>query len=149
MVAKSSAPEPIPVRSPAVDRIKKRRDFLAVRNGARSHGRAFVLQAAPRDDGDPRVRFGFTVTKKCGNAVTRNRIKRRLREMVRHCPTQDLRELVGTDIVVVARPEAVRADFAALQDSLSKGLRQIVANGRAKGQKRRDKAAAARHRSTD
>ena len=65
-----------------MDRLRQRADFLAVANGARVNSPAFVLQSRSRDDGGP-IRVGFTVTKKNGNAPERNRIRRRLRELVK------------------------------------------------------------------
>src|SRR5215213_2837824 len=57
--------------------LRKRSDFLAANRGARFHTPGFVLLVRSRDDGDPARRIGFTVTKKIGNAVVRNRMKRR------------------------------------------------------------------------
>ena len=65
-----------------MDRLRQRADFLAVADGARVNGPAFIVQGRRRDDSGP-VRVGFTVTKKNGNAVERNRVRRRLREVVR------------------------------------------------------------------
>ena len=64
-------------------RLKKRRDYLKVARGDRTPRRGFLLQSAKRPEGEPAPkvsgpRFGFTVTKKIGNAVVRNRIRRRL-----------------------------------------------------------------------
>ena len=74
---------------PQVARLKKRADFLAAAKGRRQHQRSFVLQIRERaaaetgEASSPAPRFGFTVTKKVGNSVIRNRIRRRLREVVR------------------------------------------------------------------
>ncbi len=107
-----------------VSRLKDRKDFLKAKNGARSHERAFVLQLLKRDENcgvDPGiVRFGFTVTKKVGNAVMRNRIKRRLREVVRL--TEIPLSSAGHDVVLIAREAAALEPFAALQSSLLHGL---------------------------
>ena len=65
-----------------MQRLTQRADFLAAARAAKAPAAAFVLQARKRDDEGP-VRFGFTVTKKVGNAVERNRVRRRLREVVR------------------------------------------------------------------
>ena len=102
----------VPVR-----RLKRRADFLHAGKGKRWHGKALSLHAAPaRADGigaNPTVaRVGFTLTKKVGNAVIRNRARRRLREAMRLCA--DLPVKPGHDYVIVGRIEAVRLPFAAL-----------------------------------
>lgn len=123
-----------------IDRLKARRDFLNARNGARSHGRAFALQGIARNDGDPVVRFGSTVTRKVGNAVERNRIKRRFREMVRLCALQQRipLTLAGHDVVIIARRDALTLPFSQLLDGFAKALSQLVAKAGSKGQKHRD-----------
>jgi len=63
--------------------LKKRSDFLAAAKGRREVTPGFILQVRPRGDGDPLVRVGYTCSKKVGNAVARNRAKRRLREIAR------------------------------------------------------------------
>ncbi len=68
-----------------MERLKQRADFLAAAKGAKVPAGAFVLQARERGDGAP-ARFGFTVSKKVGNAVERNRVRRRLRDLVRRLP---------------------------------------------------------------
>ena len=65
-----------------MERLRQRADFLAAASGIKSTATAFVLQARKRIDDGP-ARFGFTVSKKVGNAVERNRVRRRLREIVR------------------------------------------------------------------
>lgn len=109
-----------------ISRLKDRADFLNAKRGARSHERAFVLQVVRRAESSPVApeiaRFGFTVTKKIGNAVTRNRIKRRLREVVR---LTDLpQSIAGCDIVLIARETAATEPFERLQNSLIHGLTQ-------------------------
>ncbi len=75
-----------------------------------------VLQALPRDDAGP-ARLGFTVTKKIGNAVIRNRTRRRLKEAARLVLAAQ--PVSGVDLVLIGR-DGTRgaADFAALQDDL-------------------------------
>jgi len=65
-----------------MERLRQRADFLAAAAGTKVTAPAFLLQARKRGDEGP-VRFGFTVSKKVGNAVERNRVRRRLREIVR------------------------------------------------------------------
>ncbi len=112
-----------------IRRLKKREDFLRAKKGSRSHEHAFVLQVFDRHNDDQSVRFGFTVTKKVGNAVTRNTIKRRLREMVRAAGEQDLlpASIAGSDVVIIARIEAFEEPFEKLTASLVAGLKTALA----------------------
>ena len=76
----------------------------------------FVLLMHRRDDGDPTMRVGFTVTKKIGNAVVRNRMKRRLRALSRELlPTGGV---PGADHVLIGREGGVERDFAKMRDEL-------------------------------
>ncbi len=74
------------------------------------------------------ARFGFTATKKLGNAVTRNRIRRRLKEMVRLVAPAHARE--GHDYVLVARPVAATRSFSALERDLIAALAALHAPAR-------------------
>lgn len=115
-------------------RLKRRAEFLRVGKGRRWHGGAMTIQAEARVEGDDGpARFGFTLTKKVGNAVVRNRARRRLREAVR-LATPDLPARLGHDYVIVGRLEAVRVPFAALGHELARGLVAVHERGR-----RRDK----------
>ena len=78
-----------------------------------------VVQALVRKDAGP-ARLGITVTKKIGNAVTRNRSRRRLKEAARL--VLGARTLAGVDIVLIGRAGTARRDFAALQDDLRRAL---------------------------
>ena len=105
-------------------RIKKRADFLRAAKGARVTARVFALQARKREVDDacgPRV--GFTVTKKTGNSVVRNRIRRRLREAVRLGQTLSLR--ADHDYVLIARRDALSLDFRALGHELERALQKL------------------------
>ena len=124
-------------------RLKKRSEFLTAAKGGRLSRRGFVLQAcrrSPEDDNPPRV--GFTVTKKVGNAVVRNRIKRRLRELVRlHGPEQ---MQPGWDYVLIGRTGALQLSFDAMTADFKGSLRDAKAGkfraGRKPGQDRREKS---------
>jgi ribonuclease P protein component len=105
-----------------MDRLRQRADFLAVANGARANGAAFVVQARARDDDGP-VRVGFTVTKKNGNAPQRNRIRRRLRELVKRLDVISMRP--HHDYVLVGRRAALDRDFATLLDDLRSAFRRL------------------------
>lgn len=87
----------------------------------------FVLQAAPvpADRPQPVVRVGFTVSKKVGNSVARNRVRRRLREIARMViPGQARPDL---DYVLVGRQAALERDFAALRQELVEALKRLKA----------------------
>jgi ribonuclease P protein component len=105
-----------------MDRLRQRADFLAVANGARVSSAAFALQARRRDDQGP-VRVGFTVTKKNGTATERNRIRRRLRELVKRLDVISMRP--HHDYVLVGRREALTRDFAVMLDDLRSALRRL------------------------
>jgi ribonuclease P protein component len=80
----------------------------------------FVLQVRDREDDDPSLRVGFTVTKKIGNAVVRNRMKRRLRSLARELlPELGIR---GADHVLIGRSGGIERDFATLRDELKRAL---------------------------
>ncbi|MFG1391799.1 ribonuclease P protein component [Xanthobacter agilis] len=107
---------------PIVDQLRKRRDFLAAAKAERAGVSAFLLQGRNRgDEGD--IRIGFTVTKKTGNAVVRNRIRRRLREVVRQVLPEAGR--LGYDYVLVAREQALAAPFSSLLSDLGRALRKL------------------------
>ena len=94
-----------------MERLRQRADFLAVANGARANSAAFVVQGRLRDDAGP-IRVGFTVTKKNGTATERNRIRRRLRELVKRLDVIPMRPhhdyvLVGRRAARTLRPPAV------------------------------------------
>jgi ribonuclease P protein component len=80
----------------------------------------FVLQVRDRADQDPGFRIGFTVTKKIGNAVVRNRMKRRFRSLARELlPSLGI---AGSDHVLIGRAGGVERDFATLRDELRAAL---------------------------
>ncbi|WP_420131721.1 ribonuclease P protein component [Rhodopseudomonas sp.] len=106
-----------------MDRLRQRADFIAVANGPRINGPAFVLQSRRRDDDGP-IRVGFTVTKKIGTATERNRIRRRLREVVRH--TDRCSMMPNSDYVLVGRRAALSRDFAVMLGDLRSALDRIA-----------------------
>lgn len=87
----------------------------------------FVLQTAPAPAHleAPVVRVGFTVSRKVGNAVVRNRVRRRLREVARQIIPGQAR--AGLDYVLVGRQGALKRDFAVLKDELVEALRRLKA----------------------
>jgi ribonuclease P protein component len=101
-------------------RLKRRAEFLrAAAKGRKMAMPGLVLQVLPRDDFEP-ARVGFTVTKKVGNAVVRNRTRRRLREAARLL----LREMpvIGADLVLIGRDQTRSRRFALLIEDLRQGL---------------------------
>lgn len=110
-----------------MEHLRQRADFLAAASAIKVPAAAFVLQARKRSDEGP-VRIGFTVSKKVGNAVERNRVRRRLREIVRHTDAARLR--AGHDYVLVGRKAALRLPFARIAEEFSGALRRLHA-GRA------------------
>ena len=109
-----------------VVRLRHRREFLAAARGLKVPCHGFVLQAVARKEPEraAMLGLGFTVTRKIGNAVVRNRARRRLREAVR--PLLPGPAPQGHDLVLVARPRAVDQPFAALQADLAAALRQAA-----------------------
>jgi ribonuclease P protein component len=105
-------------------RLKQRADFLAAATGIKVPATAFVLQARKRTDDGP-VRLGFTVSKKVGNAVERNRVRRRLREIVRLSGANRMQS--GHDYVLVGRRAALKLPFARIAEDFAGALRRLQA----------------------
>lgn len=107
--------------------MQRRADFLAANRGLRVARPGFVLLASPNphpDRGDI-IRYGITVTKKIGNAVVRNRIKRRFRALLRE--VLPVSGLAGHDHVLIAREGGIERDFALLRDELCAALSRAAA----------------------
>ena len=98
-----------------VGRLKSRPQFLAVREGEKRRGSLFLLEVLNRKE-ESEARVGFTVTKKHGNAVERNRMRRRLKEAVRLHAGFAMQ--AGHDYVVVARRDVLKASFQQLTAEL-------------------------------
>lgn len=115
-----------PAGPPAVSLcvLTKRADFLKAASARRQGTGGFLLQARNRADGDPQTRVGFTASKKIGNAVLRNRAKRRLRALAREVLTPRVQP--GWDYVLVARPDAtVSRLYADLCTDLEQALASV------------------------
>lgn len=104
-----------------MERLRQRADFLAAATGVKIPAAAFVLQAKRRSDQGP-ARFGFTVSKKVGNAVERNRVRRRLREIVRLTGAERVR--AGHDYVLVGRRAALALPFERIKQDFDGAIRR-------------------------
>lgn len=140
-----------------MDRLKKRSDFLRAARGHKQVRRALVLQAWQHqiqeheqpDREQPTngaTRIGFTVTKRVGNAVIRNRVRRRLKEAVRlfeksgGASGQTDLFLPNTDYVVVGRLSALTMSFSEIQQDLASAFDKIAAQIRRRSRKLDKKA---------
>ena len=102
--------------------LKRRAEFVAVARGRRVNAATMTLQVYRRpDDLAPEARFGLTVTKKVGDAVERNRIKRRFRQVLR---ASAIAPQPGHDYVIVARREALTCAFGQLVTDLARLIDQ-------------------------
>lgn len=126
--------------SPSPARLRRRGDFVrATRSGMRASSPLFTVQMATRDEApDAAPRFGFTVTKKVGGAVERNRIRRRLKAALHVNARPEASPLgqttpcsaplgaePGRDYVFVARRAVLAADFADIVTQMTEGLARL------------------------
>ncbi|HEX2216148.1 MAG TPA: ribonuclease P protein component [Xanthobacteraceae bacterium] len=107
-----------------MERLRQRADFVAAGQGARAPAPAFMLQVRRRPDEGP-ARIGFTVSRKVGTAVERNRARRRLREMVRQASAGGGVE-PGHDYVVVGRRAALTHPFDRLVADFLSAMRRAL-----------------------
>lgn len=115
-------------RGMQMETLQLRSDYLRTAQGRRQGTAGFLLQARARDDGSPALRVGFTASKKIGNAVMRNRAKRRMRALAREVLAGQ--GVPGWDYVMVARPGAtVIRPYADLLADLVQALRRIHGAG--------------------
>jgi len=117
------APRSRPQEAQRLATIKKRSDFLAANSGRRAATPGFVLLVHDRGDEDSQIRVGFTVTRKIGNAVTRNRMKRRLRALARE--VIPVHGYCGSDHVMIGRAGGVERDFGLLRQDLTRALQRV------------------------
>ena len=105
-----------------MERLRQRADFLAAATGSKVPAAGFVLQSRKRTDDGP-VRVGFTVSKKVGNAVERNRVRRRLREIVRLSNADRMQ--TGHDYVLIGRRAALQRPFAQMAQEFDGALLRV------------------------
>ena len=120
----SCAPRPRPQEALRLISIRKRSDFLAANAASRVATPGFVLLVRGRNDGDAAMRLGITVTKKIGNAVVRNRMKRRFRALA--CDVIATGGAAGSDHILIGRAGGVERDFATLRADLIKALTKAI-----------------------
>lgn len=125
MAARNSLPEGAgAARRLRIERLRKRADFLAAARHLRRVSGAITLELAPTPQkarNPETLRLGFTASKKIGNAVARNRAKRRLRAAAYALLPLSGRE--GHDYVLIARQGILARDFAALKDDIAEAAR--------------------------
>jgi len=104
----------------SIDVISRRADFLAANGGRRAATPGFVLLVRSRADDNAAMRLGITVTKKIGNAVVRNRMKRRFRALARE--VFPVAGVAGADHVLIGRAGGIEREFSALKRDLGNAL---------------------------
>ena len=100
--------------------IRLRRDFLAANRAKRVVMPGFILLIRNRADGDDAKRAGYTVTKKIGGAVVRNRLKRRFRALAQALIPEG--GVIGADHILIGREAGIERDFAQMYDELASAL---------------------------
>ncbi len=105
--------------------IKKRSDFLAANRGKRYATPGFVLLVRDRRDDSPAIRLGITITKKVGNAVIRNRMRRRFRALAQEMLAD--KGKAGADHILIGRDSGIERDFDALRADMVKALGKLGA----------------------
>ncbi len=117
------SPRARPQEAERLGTIKKRADFLAANAGKRASTPGFILLVRDRKDADTQMRVGFTVTKKVGGAVVRNRMKRRFRALAREIVA--VKGHVGSDHVMIGRSKGIGREFSLLRSELATALDRL------------------------
>lgn len=136
----TTSPGTLPAEHPKNSRLKKRSEFVRVASGQKWSTKTALLQArAPAAEPSKKIRVGFTATKRLGNAVIRNRAKRRLRAAAAEIFPQFGRP--GLDYVLIARPGALTQPFKLVLDDIKEALKRVHAktDSREEGHKRPSK----------
>ena len=118
-----------PERFPRTMRVRKRTQFLRIQQSSKNKkasGQLYTLIACHAEPPTGTVRLGITVSRKVGNAVVRNRVKRWLRESFRRHVAMSAPEGGGTDLVVIARPSAAQSCFGETHKELGRLLERLV-----------------------
>lgn len=121
-----------PTRRRGLTRLKRRREFLrAAKSGRKWVAPGLIVQARQRDGGetsadgsDGSVRVGFTVTKKVGNAVIRNRVRRRLKAVAAEILPEQAAH--GQDLVIIGRMAAITRPYQALKKDLETAVGKLA-----------------------
>ncbi len=122
--SQQGAGDPPPAVSVCLEILRKRSDFVALNRGLRRGTKGFLLQAQQRNDDGDAIRVGFTCSKKVGNAVARNRAKRRLREVARLVLPEHGQP--GWDYVLIGRADVTATrGFEQMLDDLRYALRKV------------------------
>ena len=116
-------PRTRPQEAQRLNILRKRSDFLAANAGRRAATPAFILLVRNREDGDPLKRVGFTVSKKVGGSVVRNRMKRRFRALAREVLPES--GIAGADHVLIGRNGGIERDYDALKAELAKACAKL------------------------
>ena len=103
--------------------IKKRSDFLAANRGKRYATPGFVLLVKDRQDDQPAIRLGITITKKVEHAVVRNRMRRRFRALAREMLGE--KGKAGADHILIGRDGGIERDFGELRAEMARALEKL------------------------
>lgn len=112
------------VKNTKLGKLKKRSEFLYVRNGRYQAKPGIVIQMRAQAEPTDIINVGFTATKKIGNAVVRNRCKRRMRELAREL--LPLHGKPGHDYVFIARATTAKAPWPDLHKDVEKALLRLA-----------------------